>query len=146
MKKFVRIIIEAQPGKYLLTREIREGIAEHDKWNFPGGQVEEGEAVEAAAARELKEETNLEAKDLKLIHHAPIEFSFGAREGFFFTATADLNDLRLLESDKCLEYAYLSPNEMKDRDTSSSVKEILRTHVLASGNIRHLIEGRAHKR
>ena len=36
-------------------------------WGFPGGAMELGESYEEVAKRELKEETNLEADELKLI-------------------------------------------------------------------------------
>ena len=38
----------------------REGIA------FPGGHIEKGESFEASAVREVKEETGLDVKNLKL--------------------------------------------------------------------------------
>lgn len=42
-------------------------------WEFPGGKVEDGEAYEAAAWREIKEETNLEVRvrdKLIVVNHA----------------------------------------------------------------------------
>jgi len=37
-------------------------------WAIPGGFVDEGETVEEAVIREMKEETNLELKNLKQFH------------------------------------------------------------------------------
>lgn len=47
---------------------IRRGTAPRmDEWSIPGGRIEWGEAASAAALRELKEETGVEAELLGLI-------------------------------------------------------------------------------
>ena len=56
------IIIEE--GKILLIK--RAGSPYKDHWALPGGFVELGETLEEAVAREVKEETGLETKPVKL--------------------------------------------------------------------------------
>ncbi|MEC4024909.1 NUDIX hydrolase [Pseudomonas fulva] len=51
-------IICLRSGKVLLVRK------KGGKWNFPGGEIEPGETPEAAAARELLEETSIEGHGL----------------------------------------------------------------------------------
>ena len=46
-------------GHILLIRSPRRG------WEMPGGQVELGESLEAAAIREVKEESGIDVGDLK---------------------------------------------------------------------------------
>lgn len=40
---------------------------DYNQWGFPGGAMELGESFEETAIRELKEETNLDIKELKMI-------------------------------------------------------------------------------
>lgn len=49
-------------GTLLMVRRRDNGL-----WDLPGGRVEVGEDVEAAARRELREETNLHAAELSLL-------------------------------------------------------------------------------
>lgn len=54
-------------GKILVAERYKAGSAFSGKWGFPGGMQEVGETVLAAAARELKEETGIEAEPLRVI-------------------------------------------------------------------------------
>ncbi len=59
--KYIRVsagVIHNAAGMVLLTsREIGDGSV---LWEFPGGKIEPGESAARAAARELREELNLE--------------------------------------------------------------------------------------
>ncbi len=59
-------VLIARDGRILLGKR-GPGTREPGKWSFPAGFVERGERVEHAAAREAREETNLEVKIGKLI-------------------------------------------------------------------------------
>jgi 8-oxo-dGTP diphosphatase len=52
-------------GKILL--EKRKGDPGRNKWTIPGGLVELGESAEQTVIREVREETNLEVEEPKLI-------------------------------------------------------------------------------
>ena len=53
----VRCVVEHN-GEILL---IKNRIGSNGKWSLPGGGIESGETIEAAAARELFEETSIRA-------------------------------------------------------------------------------------
>ena len=57
-------IFELDDGIVLVQRDIEPG---YGKWTFPGGFVERGERAEAAAEREVLEETGLEIEADEII-------------------------------------------------------------------------------
>ena len=52
-------VVLVRDGAVLLVRQRRRGRV---NWVVPGGRVEEGEAIDVAARRELQEETGLEIR------------------------------------------------------------------------------------
>ena len=54
-------VLIARDGRILLGKR-GPGTREPGKWSFPAGLVERGESVEHAAAREAREETNLDVE------------------------------------------------------------------------------------
>src|SRR5271156_861899 len=76
-------------GKVVLLRRANTGFAD-GSWSLPGGCLDEGETLPAAAAREAHEETGItiHPADLTfahLCHHTDPDGQ--ARIGVFFTAT-----------------------------------------------------------
>ncbi len=61
-------------GRYLLARRMKDDAIGRI-WEFPGGRVEEGESLEAALVRELREELGVTAevgeKKLQCEHDYP---------------------------------------------------------------------------
>ena len=66
--KVVAAIIEHD--NRLLICQRRRGTSFGMKWEFPGGKVQAGETPEAALARELREELDVQATVGRLIHQA----------------------------------------------------------------------------
>jgi ADP-ribose pyrophosphatase YjhB (NUDIX family) len=64
-KLAVTVVIEREGNVLLGLRG--EGTREPGKWSFPAGFVDRGERVEAAAAREVREETGLELGAMNLL-------------------------------------------------------------------------------
>ena len=58
-------------GRVLLTKRYSEHDEINNRWEFPGGVVENGESLVNALAREIKEELGL-AIDVKMLLHAQI--------------------------------------------------------------------------
>ncbi len=55
-------------GQKLLICQRRRDASFPLKWEFPGGKVEAGETASAALARELKEELDIAAGAMRLVH------------------------------------------------------------------------------
>jgi 8-oxo-dGTP pyrophosphatase MutT (NUDIX family) len=62
----VNAVLFNEEGKVLLTRRSAH-IREPGKWCLPGGHLEKGEPWEVALVREVKEETGLEVRQMRLV-------------------------------------------------------------------------------
>jgi 8-oxo-dGTP diphosphatase len=90
----VDCVITGEAGEIVLIR--RNHAPFKDSYALPGGFVEVGETVEEACRREIKEETNLELYDLRLVgvYSDPGRDPRGHVVSVAFTAQADLAQLR----------------------------------------------------
>ena len=63
--KLAAVVLVPIDGKLVLVRRANEPAL--GEWSFPSGYVDRGEAVEDAAAREVREETGLEVEVTRLL-------------------------------------------------------------------------------
>ncbi|EKE85324.1 8-oxo-dGTP diphosphatase MutT [Idiomarina xiamenensis] len=64
-------VIEDEQGRLFISRRASERH-QGGKWEFPGGKVEQGESVQQALARELREECNIDVEQcapLTVVEH-----------------------------------------------------------------------------
>lgn len=98
----VLIVTSTDGSKLLLNKEYRMAVGGF-AYNFPAGLIDEGESPDAAAARELWEETGLKLVSIDEV--LPMSFSgvgltneksccvFGKAEGEFAASTSDEEEL-----------------------------------------------------
>lgn len=69
MKSFVvsKVLVVNDKGEVLALRRSQTDERRPGQWDFPGGWVDAGEDILAAAKREAIEEAGLELTDLKLV-------------------------------------------------------------------------------
>lgn len=101
----VVVLVLNEDGHILLVNDARRG------WEFPGGLVEEGESVEAAAIREVDEETGIriELKAFRLVAHDL------ARVTFLFLFVGKSIEGTLCASDETLEAGYYTIHEALEK-------------------------------
>lgn len=58
-RSFASIVLVDARGWVLLQERDEHPVIDPEKWGFPGGHIEPGETPQAAAYRELEEETGL---------------------------------------------------------------------------------------
>lgn len=98
--------IVMKDGKVLLGKR-RSGHG-HGDWQFPGGHLEFGEAIEECARREVREETGITIKNIR---PGPFTNDIFAQEHkhyvtLFVLAEYDAGTLEAREPDKCDEWGW----------------------------------------
>ena len=108
------LIMNAERSVLLIKRSETEDVLP-GVWDIPGGTLEDGEDPKEGVLREVKEETNLEVKNLRLFHYTS-SVDYGKNEQFvrlIFTGECASSDIRLNPEDHG-EYRWVLPDTIPD--------------------------------
>jgi len=131
MRTVVAAVIEREDRR-LLIGQRRKDDSSPLKWEFPGGKVREGEAAEAALARELHEELGVTLTRCVEIGRVRHQYAASPEvlEIRFFAAKAEAEARPL-----CFEQiAWVLPKELGDYDFLAANRELVAN--LATGKIK----------
>jgi 8-oxo-dGTP diphosphatase len=99
-------------GRYLMLHRSPHKRIMPDVWMAPGGHIEQNEGLFECARREIKEETGLEIKNLKVKVIGNGYLKDLDQEIFFHFVMADYKSGTLLENPADGELKWLTPEEI----------------------------------
>jgi len=124
------IIRSADNQLVLVRRAIEPG---YGLWVFPGGYVDRGEEITAAARREAREESGLEVRIDRLVNI----YSYGGRSPIIIVYAATALGGELCGDDECLDARLFAPDELPwqelaFRSTTEALRDYFRFERLSS--------------
>jgi ADP-ribose pyrophosphatase YjhB (NUDIX family) len=130
-KVAVGTIIRAGDGRLVLVRRAIE--PGYGLWVFPGGYVDRGEEVTAAAIREAREESGLDVRIDSLVNI----YSYGGRSPIIIVYAATALGGELCGDDECLEAGFFRTSEipwdaLAFRSTTEALRDYFKTDRLSS--------------
>ena len=139
MRRVVAAVIE-RGDRRLLIGQRRHGDSSPLKWEFPGGKVRDGEALEQALARELQEElgaTLTKSREIAQVRHQYANYP-EELEIHFFAAQVSIGELTPHAFE---QVAWVLPKELAQYEFLAANRELI-AH-LATGKIKagEILEG-----
>lgn len=108
------VIVENENGQILIGK--RKGSHADQKYSIPGGHLELGERFEDGAIRELKEETNLEIEDPKVISVVNCLQTYREENKHYISIILFTNkfkgELKNMEPLRCEGWEWIDPNNI----------------------------------
>ncbi|MFA5249730.1 MAG: NUDIX domain-containing protein [Candidatus Paceibacterota bacterium] len=109
------VIILRKDGKVLIGKRKGKFVPEY---SIPGGHLDVGETFEEGAAREVKEETGMMVKNLKVVSVSNNLETYRKTGRHYISVNLLTTDFEgeptIMEKNKCEEYLWCKPNEVPE--------------------------------
>lgn len=130
-KVAVGTIIRAPDDRLVLVRRAIE--PGYGLWVFPGGYVDRGEEITAAAVREAREESGLDVRIDRLVNI----YSYGGRSPIIIVYAASILGGTLCADDECLEVGLFRSDQipwdsLAFRSTTAALRDYFELDRLSS--------------
>jgi ryanodine receptor 2 len=126
-KLSVKAFVRNGDGLFLSIRRSAASRNNGGKWDFPGGKVDPGEAVDQALVREVHEETGLSITVLGVVGAVDAELKEVHAAYMIFEARTEDNDVRLSEEHS--EYRWLTRSELAAADLVDQFVPFARSYL-----------------
>lgn len=140
MHRFASVALVDARGWILLQERDEHPLIDPEKWGFPGGGVEDGEDFEAAAYRELAEETGVDLPGgLVLFEKYTVFHAHSGTDDEFclYVGRADLTDDDIVVGEG-RRIIFVAPGVARGLDLTEAAAIAL-PHFLDSGLYRQLV-------
>lgn len=114
------IFVNDKQQVLLFLRDDKPGLPYRNMWDVPGGHVESDETPEKCIVREMKEEMNLDLKDLQLF--CKKEFDDRIEYTYWKKASLNIDEINLMEG-QCLKW--FTRREATETELAYGFNEIL---------------------
>lgn len=118
---YANVIVKDKDGKILFLKRASDKVVEPDKYCLPGGHIDEGETIEQAACRELKEEANIECDFCYVIGKAKCD---DGKWAFYLNTVTQHKDVALLDGES-INAHWMSRDEWIEADLIFDLKNHL---------------------
>lgn len=131
VKRAVRVVLRNDQGKFLVIHTTKNG---RNRWEFPGGEVNSGEELQAAGQREFVEETGVAvSKQLTFIKEIRTSETDGQLwDVFFYWAPSSTGTPSVREKNKADAVRWVTPEELANLPSiTSATQDVLKAFFRA---------------
>lgn len=117
---------------------VKQKVNDNRNWSLPGGKLEQGETLEQGIIREMREETGLDVKIVKLLYLCDVSASGNTLLHISFLLKRTSGEIKLptneYETNPINDVKFVSVNELPEYGFSEKFIELVKSNFTCSGN------------